>query len=526
MDFREWTNNMACDYYDSSYCNTAPGVGGNPPTVKNAFFGEAIIKKKFKITDKSVTYTVKAGQGDSKIVASILKEAPDCEKSFAQAEVKKQRSGRKWYDPGDVITFKYKGKEVVGQTIKFEFLEKLRLGKKVYVVVETENLRGKKVAANMQQGADAVLAAKGKEIPVLDGENETAYIEMEVGEFASSSDYTNKDDYLDFAIKEITIRPKSDEDYDEWADKIKDSVNKYSKHCLLIDAHSPNPDIEDTMVSYHGKNDDDTGEYPNVWLDFDDKWFKVTPPCFCYSDFTEDEVKELISTMRKVDKYKSRALFYASNCPLPDNHKTYAAFTREVNAAMNKYAIDTCIRKAHFFAQIYWEADRCKTTMEYASGNGYNPGKHSNAKKMKNTVAGDGPRYKGRGLMQLTWRSNYEDYFQWMVDNDAATLKSKTAADITFDKLMDRTKTYNELIANDIFFALDSAGWYWEFGRIHDGNNINHYCDYGDKHIDFISKLVNGGANGKSERKDYYEKMRDLVFKLKDNCASYEDILK
>lgn len=71
-------------------------------------------------------------------------------------------------------------------------------------------------------------------------------------------------------------------------------------------------------------------------------------------------------------------------------------------AAMQAASIDTPLRQAHFLAQVGHESGEFRYTEEIASGTAY-----EGSKKLGNTQPGDGVRFKGRGLMQLTGRANY-----------------------------------------------------------------------------------------------------------------------
>jgi len=99
------------------------------------------------------------------------------------------------------------------------------------------------------------------------------------------------------------------------------------------------------------------------------------------------------------------------------------------------------------------------------------------ANRMKNgdESSGDGYRFCGRGLIQLTGRDNYTKFA-----NDLSMSLEDTIAYL---------ETPNGAVA--------SAGWFW------DNNKLNQYCDSGD--FVTLTKRINGGTIGLEDRKHHYE---------------------
>jgi hypothetical protein len=85
--------------------------------------------------------------------------------------------------------------------------------------------------------------------------------------------------------------------------------------------------------------------------------------------------------------------------------ETLEALSPGILDCMTRYDINTPLRQAHFLAQIGHESSELRYRQELASGAAY-----ENRRDLGNTRTGDGPRYKGRGLIQLTGRANYSEY--------------------------------------------------------------------------------------------------------------------
>ena len=146
-----------------------------------------------------------------------------------------------------------------------------------------------------------------------------------------------------------------------------------------------------------------------------------------------------------------------------------------------KFGIDTPLRIVHFLAQVGTESGDFKYSHEL--GNAayfikYDTGKI--AKMLGNTPEkdGDGAKYKGRGLIQVTGKANYTAFSKWYFG-------ATSAESLTF---VDKP----ELVENPVP-AVASAVWYWTT------RNLNALADKDD--VLAITKKINGGTNGLNERK-------------------------
>lgn len=154
-----------------------------------------------------------------------------------------------------------------------------------------------------------------------------------------------------------------------------------------------------------------------------------------------------------------------------ENIRTYLPY---LNETMLRFGIDTAIRQCHFLAQLAVESGSLRYVRELASGEAYE-GRES----LGNVFPGDGVKFKGRGLIQLTGRENYRRFQDWLVLNYAEDI------DIL---------TYPELVENPQL-AVMVAGWYW------DVRNINVWADHDD--IVRVTQKVNGGRNGLTQRIEF-----------------------
>uniref|UniRef100_A0A6M3M1A6 Putative glycoside hydrolase n=1 Tax=viral metagenome TaxID=1070528 RepID=A0A6M3M1A6_9ZZZZ len=198
----------------------------------------------------------------------------------------------------------------------------------------------------------------------------------------------------------------------------------------------------------------------------------------------------------KLDETRMRELFpKASKDLLP-----------HLKRAMTRFDITAPVREAAFLAQVGYESAgmtrfvenlnysaaglqatwpsrfSAEQAMEYAR----KPQMIANkvyADRMGNgsEKSGDGWKYRGRGLIQITGRDNYEEI------GDALQLPLLTTP---------------ELLEQEEYAALSAAIWWWK-------NGLNELADNGL--FELITRRINGGYHGLAKRKELWNKAKEVL---------------
>jgi len=182
----------------------------------------------------------------------------------------------------------------------------------------------------------------------------------------------------------------------------------------------------------------------------------------------------------------------------------------QIPAVAEKFGVNTPLRLAHFLAQCGHESGGFRLTQENLnySAKGLqgifkkyfpseavalqyqrNPQKIANkvyASRMGNgdEASGDGFKFRGRGYIQLTGKTNYS----------------------AFDKTVDDDITTNpDLVATK--YPLLSAAWFWS------KNGLNTIADAGatDEVVTRATKKVNGGTIGLADRIKHFKEYHNLL---------------
>ncbi|WP_138469026.1 peptidoglycan-binding protein [Poseidonocella sp. HB161398] len=154
------------------------------------------------------------------------------------------------------------------------------------------------------------------------------------------------------------------------------------------------------------------------------------------------------------------------------------AISGDFEQVLRRYEIDSALRIAHFMGQVTHECAGFRTTEEFASGAAY-----EGRADLGNTEKGDGRRYKGRGLIQLTGRANYRQ----------------------MGERLDLPLEETPHVAAQPLASLRIACEYWE------SRGINAICDRDD--LIGVTKLVNGGTRGLQDRAGYLRKAKTALAK-------------
>jgi predicted chitinase len=163
------------------------------------------------------------------------------------------------------------------------------------------------------------------------------------------------------------------------------------------------------------------------------------------------------------------------NCPA-QKAKLYLPF---LILALQEFQITTRKRAAAFFAQLGHESLDFKYMQELASGAAY-----EGRKDLGNMQPGDGRKYKGHGPIQITGRANH------------------TAAGRALNLDLVNHPTLITLPEH----AFRSAGWFWNSRKLNVyADALTARADAKDLgRFDKITKIINGGYNGKVDRQRRY----------------------
>lgn len=171
---------------------------------------------------------------------------------------------------------------------------------------------------------------------------------------------------------------------------------------------------------------------------------------------------------------------------MPNARTQAGVFVSALNTAMAGHRIDTPKRIAAFLAQVGHESGQLRYVCEL--GNNQYLSKYDTgtlALRLGNTpeADGDGQKYRGRGLIQITGRSNYRQCSLGLFGDERL---------LALPELLEQPQ-----------WAAESAAWFWEV------NGLNELADRDQ--FKSITRRINGGLNGLQDRLDIWARARAVL---------------
>jgi putative chitinase len=165
---------------------------------------------------------------------------------------------------------------------------------------------------------------------------------------------------------------------------------------------------------------------------------------------------------------------------LPNARPVVGVFVPVLNTAMQRYQIVGRKRVGAFIAQLGHESGQLRYVREIW---GPTPAqaKYEGRADLGNTQSGDGSKYRGRGLIQITGRANY-----------AACGEALGLDLITQPELLELPQ-----------YAAMSAAWFWK------QNGLNDLADRDQ--FNTITRRINGGLNGLQDRLEIWSRARAVL---------------
>lgn len=159
------------------------------------------------------------------------------------------------------------------------------------------------------------------------------------------------------------------------------------------------------------------------------------------------------------------------------------ALPHHMNIWFPVYEVTSKLRVAHFLAQSCCETAYFLSMTELPKNKGLEYEPTTNAGRMVgNHFPGDGPRFIGRGLLHLTGRENYQKYG---------------------NKIHEDLVNHPEKVASDLSLAVRTSCIFWQTMGLNDLADRNNF--------DEICRRVNGGVNGKEQRREALVRAKRLL---------------
>ena len=242
--------------------------------------------------------------------------------------------------------------------------------------------------------------------------------------------------------------------------------------------------------------------------------------------------KEELATVYPDSVYPAKALKEIEKTP----DSVRETYRNELNSVLYKYGINSPARQSHFLGQGAVESLCLALTLEGAANFAKNP-KHASFQseadgfyvpsdstnyfsylenRLGDIEAGDGSKFRGRGMKQLTGRENYGKYWVYRGWLDETTFKKKWWSP---SKPSDAPNIPDpQRLSVDSYNAIDAGGWYWEAGAYSAGYmTINRFVTseiISEEMVRKVTRAINGGYNGIDDRFTHTSRIAKVLMDL------------
>jgi len=281
------------DLYDRHISVPSPDVRIEYPLIYYAYF--ALKEVETVITEAEAgtfTYTFKGNNkihdGNKNKIARIIankinKDEKNINKQTETSRVASLLKNKEYKKGTELQVPLFQTKDAV----YFNQIKRAQLTDEVYIVIETQYAKDMLIQIDVLQGEHDGIECKDDLINVmnLDGEGP---IRVTVGEWSKDDDIANKEDFTDYAIANVKLRPTEEEALEDWRKKFLDIPNKLTYLYLRVDAHTHNANFEKDQIIYYSDEYDlldcDIHDH-NFWLNAEGQKFTLSH-CNCGQKYT------------------------------------------------------------------------------------------------------------------------------------------------------------------------------------------------------------------------------------------------
>jgi putative chitinase len=194
---------------------------------------------------------------------------------------------------------------------------------------------------------------------------------------------------------------------------------------------------------------------------------------------TVEQIKEIVPTATQVEEWCEVFNNNFSDAEI-DTNERIAAFIAQ--SAVESQCFTHLHENLNYRAESLLKLWPKHFTVSQANECAHNPEKianraYANRNGNGDETSGDGYKYRGRGLLQITGKANYALCSQYMYGDDTLVQQP-------------------ELLETDMDVAVSSALWFWSTHKLNNHVDANNFK--------MVTQKINGGQTGAAEREEYF----------------------